>query len=95
MSPSHRVFHTVCGSNVLANIRQSSEDAFNKDDDNNNKDDDDDNKDYEDDPLECEVALFSAALQSGHVAVHRHHVPVTHRRLDEGGDYELDDDQPS
>ena len=85
MSPSNRVFHTVGGSNVLSNIRQSSEDAFKNDD----IDDDDD------DPLECEVALFSAALQSGHVAVHRHHVPVTHRRLDEGGDYELDDDQPS
>ena len=40
--------------------------------------------DDDDDPLECEVALFSAALQSGHVAVHRHHVPVTHRRHLEG-----------
>ena len=75
--------------------------AHNKDDDydnnDNNDDDDDDDDDYDDDdnnddPLECEVALFSAALQSGHVAVHRHHVPVTHRRhlegahLDEGGD---------
>ena len=44
------------------------------------------------DSLECEVALFSAALQAGHVAVHCQHVPKTHHHHVEGGDLDEDDD---
>ena len=58
-----------------------------KDDDVDCKEDDDDCKDDDDDDensLECEVALFCAALKAGHVAVHRHHVPEAHRRHVQG-----------
>ena len=71
--------------------------THNKDDDDDddfNKDDDDN----DDDSLECEVALFCAALKAVHVAVHGHHMPETHRRHvqggDEGDDDEHDDDRP-
>ena len=37
--------------------------------------DDDKDKDKDKDPLECKVALFGAALQSGYVVMHRHHMP--------------------
>ena len=69
------------------------DDDYDDDDDNkDDDDDDDDDDDNNDDPLECEVALFSAALQAGHVAVHRHHMPVTHRRHLEGAHLDDDDD---
>jgi len=43
------MFHTVCCSDVLSDIRQA---------------------------FECEVALFRAAVQAGHITVHRQRVPI-------------------
>ena len=48
--------------------------------------------DDDENSLECEVALFCAALKAGHVAVHRHHVPETHRCHVQGGDEGANDD---
>ena len=48
------------------------EDDYADDDKDKGKDKD---KDKDKDPLECKVALFGAALQSGYVVMHRHHMP--------------------